>query len=381
MPRGLVLGDTRCRIAVALLALAGAACSKGDPSGPTSVYLSIVNGPGLAVPDELRVTATGDGGPVFEMQRLPASGPLVPPPGAGALLGTVTLYVGGGVRQLAVDVRGYDGGVALSEGTTSVGVAAGKQVQASVVLARSAEADGGATDAEADAADAGAGADGASASPDAGADAAGGDAASPDVARGGSDAPSAPDGGAPGCAGSAVSGTTEAPVSPVNLTTEGTLDWRHWGAMGYVDFKAISRSLVSDYTLIGAGPTMDVLTARGGLTFEWTDGSQPRPSATTAPYSVGVLGNDAGFAFTVPATAATQTLDVYVSGQNDATTFTASLDDGCGLDYTRSRSDTQAYAAVHHVTFESAVPGALLRVSWVMSSGSDPIGLYAAALH
>jgi len=334
MPRGLDLGDSRFGFVLAFLALAAAAasCAKSDPSGPTSVFLTVDNGPGLAVPDELRVSATGDSGPVFEMQRLPASGPLVPPAGGGALLGTVTLYVGASVSQLAIDVRGYAGGAPVSEGTASVSVVSGKQVSATVMLAPPTGADGGAgeeaggdgaaSDAEASAdaetpVDAGAPADDGDAPSD------GGRAEAADAA----DAPAPADAGT--CQGSVLTGMAAAPVSPVNLTTEGTTDWRHWGAMQFVDFKAISTSLISDYTVVGGGTKMDILSARGGVTFEWTDGAPPRTSTTQAPYSVGVLGNGAGFTFTVPATAAAQTLAVYLSGQNDATTFTASLSDGC----------------------------------------------------
>jgi hypothetical protein len=377
------LGDSRFGFVVAFLALAAAAaaagCAKGDPSGATSVYLTVENGPGLTVPDELRVTATGDSGPVFEMQRLPASGPLLPPAGGGALLGTVTLYVGAGVSQLAIDVRGYAGGAPVSEGTASVGVVAGKQVSATVMLAPSTGADGGAGEEAggdaADAADAEEPVDGGAPADDGAPPSDGGSAEATDAF----DAPAPADAGL--CQGSTLSGTAAAPVSPVNLTTEGTTDWRHWGAMQFVDFKAISGSLISDYTVVGGGTKMDILSARGGVTFEWTDGAPPRTSTTQAPYSVGVLGNGAGFTFTVPATAAAQTLAVYLSGQNDVTTFTASLSDGCRSEYTVSRTDTQAYAAVHRITFKSAVPGAQLSIRWVMSTGSDPIGLFAATLY
>ena len=67
------------RLAVALVSvLALGACKGGDPSGATSVFLTIDNGAGLAVPDELRVTAYGDNGVLFMGARLPESGTLQP---------------------------------------------------------------------------------------------------------------------------------------------------------------------------------------------------------------------------------------------------------------------------------------------------------------
>ena len=41
------------------MALVFSACSKGDPSGATSVYVTIDNGQDLSAPDELRVTVLG----------------------------------------------------------------------------------------------------------------------------------------------------------------------------------------------------------------------------------------------------------------------------------------------------------------------------------
>jgi hypothetical protein len=371
-----------------LIALAATAChGAGDPSGPTSVYLSIDNGPGLAVPDELLVTASGDSGTLFHAQRLPATGALVPPPGGGSLLGTVTVYVGADVTHLDLEVSGYADGAWLSDVTATVVVVQGKQVSATVVLAPA-----GGTDAGVDSGsgqDAPAPADGGLDAPDGGApqDAPRADAPADAPAADTPAADATPDAGAveaaetAGCVGSMLAGTSPAPVSPVNLTTEGTLDWRHWGAMSFVDYKAMdAASLISNYTTIGGSSVVDILDARGGMNFEWSDGAPPRNSLTQAPYSVGIQGTGAGFAFTIPAAATPRTAIVYVSGQNDATTFTASLSDGCVADYVASRTDTQAYAAVHRITFQSAAPGAELRVSWVMSSGSDPIGLFAADL-
>ena len=39
-----------------------------------------------------------------------------------------------------------------------------------------------------------------------------------------------------------------------------------------------------------------------------------------------------------------------------------------------------AVNVVYRLTFKSAVPGAVLRIRWTMSSGYDAIGLYAATL-
>jgi len=354
------LGETRFNLAVPLLALAVAACAKGDPSGPTSVYLTIDNGQGLAAPDELRLSAVGDSGPLFDDQRLPASGALVPPAGGGALLGTVTLYVGAGTSGLDIEVRGYLGGAAQSDGTTHVSVVAGKQVAATVVLAAASGSDAG-SDGEGAASDGGApsgeGLDGAT--PPDGRDL---DGAATDA----------------GCAGSSLSGVAAVPTSPVDLTAEGLLDWRHWGLGGAVDYKRTdAATLISDYTVIGTGATSDVMR---NLVFSWTDG-YPRTTVSSAPAAFAITGVNSGFEITAPAAASARTLAVYVSGESDSAVLVATLSDGCVTDYVATHSDTQVYLAVHRLTFRSATPGAELRVRWTMTDGTGAIGIHAATLY
>jgi hypothetical protein len=340
------VGETRLSFALAVAALALPACTKGDPSGPTSVYLTIQNGPGLPVPDELRVTARGDNGPLFANQRLPEMGALVPPAGGGSLLGTVTLYVGAGTSRLDIDVSGLVGGEMRSDGVTSVAVVAGKQVSATVQLAALGDADAHTDD--------------------------GGPDASQDV--GSTDAGVDAD-----CSGSSLSGAVSIPpTTPVDLTAEGTVDWRHWGLSGLVDFKVTGGQRISDYTEIGNGASSDVM--RSALTFSWSDGT-PRQTVTGAPAAPALAGVGSGFDFTVSAEPAARTLAVYVSGENDTGVLTASLSDGCVSNYTMSGSGSQIFAAVHRITFRSAVPGAELHVTWTMTAGTGAIALHAATLY
>jgi hypothetical protein len=375
--------DVRTQLVAALLlALVLPACATGDPSGATSVYLTVDNGPGLAAPDELLVTATSEGGDpgagtqLFAAQRLPATGALAPPTGDGRVLGTVTVYVGAGITRLRLDVSGYAGGALQSSGAASVGVTAGKQVSASVVL----EGLPGGGDAG-EPADAGAPPD-AGAAPDAGepADASDGtDGGAPTDAAGDAGERPAPETTDAGCSGSLLTGTATAPPSSVDLTAEGVLDWRHWGLNDMVDFKMTAGNRISDYTGVGSGTISNANETRG-LTFDWSDGS-PRMSVTGAPYATMVAGTGDGFEISVPAEAAMHTLAVYVSGENDTGVLTASLSDGCVGDYTSTATDSQIFLAVHRLTFRSAAAGARLRVRWVMTAGVGAVGLHAATLY
>jgi hypothetical protein len=59
--------------------------------------------------------------------------------------------------------------------------------------------------------------------------------------------------------------TVLASASTINLTTEGVIDWAHWGLGDptAVNHKAGIASQISDFTVIGAGPVLSAL--RGGI--------------------------------------------------------------------------------------------------------------------
>jgi hypothetical protein len=361
------------------------------------VYLTIEKGTSLVVPDELRVTAFAENGALFENQRVPATG--VP-----SLPGTVTLYVGAGVSNLRVDVRGYVGQALRMQATTRVRVVSARQVSARVVLepAAAVGSDGGTdggTDGgservadalldDADARDAGmpladAGADGRA---DAGAAS---DGAVPDVtsdrgAEAGTDAGPADTGtadtGSPGrCQGSSLVGLAAIPSSPVNLTTEGVVDWRHWGLGGSVDYKRTAGDKISDYTLIGAGTVATRF--RNAVTYSWSDGS-PTATGMAVDEVVAVLGSGAGVSLTVPADVVARTFSLYVGGENNSALFIASLSDGCVADYSDAPTEgRQAYQRVYRLTFKSAVAGTQLSIRWTMTAGHEGIGLEAATLY
>jgi hypothetical protein len=170
----------------------------------------------------------------------------------------------------------------------------------------------------------------------------------------------------------------EAPPSPVDLTAEGVMDWRHWGLGGAVDYKASAGTFISDVTPVGTGTVTTKF--RNPMSFSWTDGT-PTATDTGDADGMGVLGAGNGFTFTVPAGAAARTLSVYIAGDNDTGLFTASLSDGCVADYVQTHSNGRSgYQFVQRLTFRSAVPGTTVRVRWTMVSGSETIGLFAATL-
>jgi hypothetical protein len=364
-----------------LLALAAASCGGGGlPAGRTSVFLTIENGAGLALPDDLHVSADGDGTSLYTDQQFPRSGTLAPVGSSGAL-GTLTIYAPDTVIALRVVVAGYKTGISISEGTVTARLVAGRQVAARLTLsAVTAGGDGGMDTAPADAkSDGVVDGPGQDSAIDSGS---GGDA--PDdttvviVDSGPRDEGTSDLGAA--CQSSSLAGTSANGVNPVDLTAEGTRDWRFWGPSGATTFKRTAGNLISDYTLVGGGAVTSHF--RNAVTFNWTDGS-PTLSQVGAADSINVSATvGGGVEIMVPASSTARTLSVYVGGSNDTGMIQASLSDGCVPDYAATATNGKStYTVVFRLTFKSAVPGTVLRVNWTMAAGFEAIGLYAATLN
>ena len=429
----------RFRAVVPLLALAASSCGGGGlPAGRTSVFLTIDNGAGLTVPEELHVGASGDGASLYTDQRFPSSGTLVPA-GSSGELGTLTIYAPDNVAELRVTVAGYNASVQTSQGTTTARLVVGRQVSARLTLAAftntgdagsdSSSGTGGAggsggggaggaggggaggaagsggggsgVGGAAGSGGGGSGMGGAAGSGGGGGSGMGGAAGSGATGAGGS----APDAGTSGdaaddttvvtvdagrpdastadlgsaCQNSSLVGISATPVSLVNLTTEGTRDWRFWGPSGATSFKRTAGDMISDYTLFGGGSVTTHF--RNAVSFGWSDGSPTLSQAGTAD-SINVSGTVGGGAsITVPASSTARTLSLYVGGSNDTGEVDASLSDGCVSDYAATANNGRSdYNVVFRITFKSAVPGTILRVSWTMAAGFEGIGLFAATL-
>src|SRR6266481_5962466 len=101
-----------------------------------------------------------------------------------------------------------------------------------------------------------------------------------------------------------LTGSVAPPPANVNLTTEGTSDWIHWGRsdVNDVDRKITGLSQISNFTTIGSGTTVVRLTDSPSKS-SWTDGT-PTLTATNNPGGVYINNFDGpgrGFQFTVPA--------------------------------------------------------------------------------
>ena len=171
------------------------------------------------------------------------------------------------------------------------------------------------------------------------------------------------------------SGTTSA--GAVNLTTEGSADWEHWGE-GTPNHKAGVTSQLSPYTPVGSGQVLSY--GNDPRLVSWTDGT-PTASSANNTNGVYIQGVGQGFSIHAPADTTTRTLVVHVGGWNSGGTLTAQLSDSSAADFIDvTTSVSGQYDRNYTLTYQAASTGQTLKVTWVMNSGTGNVTLNAAAL-
>jgi hypothetical protein len=133
--------------------------------------------------------------------------------------------------------------------------------------------------------------------------------------------------------GGALAGTVANPPTQVNLTTEGTADWAHWGLTSPTSFdhKSGVGQSISDFTVLGSHPVMRY--SNNYSHFSWSDGT-PALEASATPTGVFIIGQDSGFHLTFPADASPRRLKLYVGGYGMQANFQAWLSDFSAAAYT-----------------------------------------------
>ncbi|MDD5322265.1 MAG: hypothetical protein PHD43_16960 [Methylococcales bacterium] len=166
-------------------------------------------------------------------------------------------------------------------------------------------------------------------------------------------------------------------MTAASLTTEGTVDWIHWGETP-LNRKAGVTAQLSTYTLPAGGTVLGYNDDPRGLT--WSDGA---PIAASANNKNGLYigGIGKGFSFTAPADTTTRTLTVHVGGWKSAGTLTAQLSDGSATNFVNTTPvATGQYDRDYTLTYSAAGAGKTLTVTWTMNSGTGNVTLNGAAL-
>jgi len=179
--------------------------------------------------------------------------------------------------------------------------------------------------------------------------------------------------------------------SVIDLTTEGPVDWVHWGLYNETSLnrKATVAPQIGDFTTVDAtnGSAQVFHYADNYNGYSWNDGN-PVVSFTNTPTGVWAYGTPnigSGFELTVPADTSEKTVKVFVGTFAARGRFIASLSDGSAANYTNtSLSNTgNGPGGVYTVTYAAAGTGQHLTVRWTVAQSFRPDGnvtLQAAAL-
>ena len=162
--------------------------------------------------------------------------------------------------------------------------------------------------------------------------------------------------------GGALSGSISASPGFVDLTTEGSADWAHWGLVRLPEFdrKASVAPQIGDFTMVG---TNSVVYFTNEHRFAWTDGTPHSMEAGTGT-GIYVTGYTNGFTVTVPADKTPRQLKVYCGLYGAHGNFQAFLTDASAPAFTETSMDTvyDSYASVFTIDYAAASPGQKLVV-------------------
>ncbi len=183
---------------------------------------------------------------------------------------------------------------------------------------------------------------------------------------------------------SSLSGQMSQPPPAVNLSTEGTTDWAHWGlsTASSFDHKSGTAQQISNYTLIGS-------TAPGRFTdsrvaYSWSGGT-PTASATGSTTGIYFTGIGNGYRLSVPAASTDSTVKLYVSVWHARGRLEARLSDGSVSSYADYLDNpTDNTDRVVTLTYHAAGTGVNLIVEFTVEddygSAGGNITLQAATL-
>jgi hypothetical protein len=183
--------------------------------------------------------------------------------------------------------------------------------------------------------------------------------------------------------GSGTLGAASATTSgQVNLTTQGTVDWAHWGLTAATSFnhKAAVSAQIPTFSLPNGGTVTRYTLYGSGYT--WSDGT-PTASATTI-YGLYLTGAGHTFQLVLPAdNSSAHTLKLYLALTKVQAQLSATLSDGSAVPYTNIVDNlTGSTFRTYTITYQAGSPGQTLTITWTMLAdhGSGYVQLHAAAL-
>jgi Bacterial Ig domain len=156
-----------------------------------------------------------------------------------------------------------------------------------------------------------------------------------------------------------------APPSSVNLSTEGSSDWVHWGLTNgsSVDRKANVTPKIANFSKIGTNLVQNYGDNR--TAFSWSDGT-PNASVSASTTGIFIPGVTNGFEFTAPADTTPRTLKVYAGLYGAQANFQAFLSDFSApafTDTSLANTFNNTYV-VYTLTYTAASAGQTLKIRY-----------------
>ncbi|HEU0009956.1 MAG TPA: Ig-like domain-containing protein [Verrucomicrobiae bacterium] len=163
----------------------------------------------------------------------------------------------------------------------------------------------------------------------------------------------------------------------VNLSTEGPLDWVHWGLAAPLDLNRHSgiTPVIPNIAVIGTAPVEFTNGLAAGFT--WTNGT-PTLEASNVTGFVFARGLSNGFALALAADTQPRRLRVYLGAIAAQGRFEASLSDSSAPSYTDNSLDSgiEVLNGYYTLDFAAGTTGQTLRVTFTMSA--DPVPALAS---
>lgn len=183
-----------------------------------------------------------------------------------------------------------------------------------------------------------------------------------------------PGSGGGGGATGALSGSFTATPSTVNLSTEGTTDWAHWGLVdaSSFDHKSGVTTQLGNYVTLGSGTPQSYNDNGDGYT--WTGGT-PTASATNTTTGIYVVGLNNGFQIIVPADTTSRTLKLYLGGWASQAKLEATLSDSSAATYIETSfndAGVNGTNRVYTLTYQAASASQTLTVKWTVTGMNNP---------
>jgi hypothetical protein len=187
---------------------------------------------------------------------------------------------------------------------------------------------------------------------------------------------------APGTSGLSGSFSNVAAGAVINLTSEGEIDWVHWGLYTEtsIDRKSGVVPQISDFTLLDApaGFAFAYWFGDNASGYTWTDGTPTAgvTNTTTGVWAYGTPLIGSGFEVIAPADTVTRTLRVHVGTYGARGQFAAYLSDGSSPGYTNSSLMNMANGpgGFYTVTYRANSAGQQLITRWTLQTPMRPDG-------